>query len=216
MKKLFFMMIGLACSLTSASDSFLNSCQKQWQANAASMKSMRADLVQSVEVNGQKNEQLSKVQYLNSDRFYSKMETDSQLGKMTVICRGDSTYVKMAETGWQVKQDACAENPLENAVQKLKNTKFHFVKDSSGTRIYQDTEKVRYVFEAKTCRMVSMNVTQNGAQGISRLFYKKFDGVDVPVKIEIDVQTQGNVKSIIEYRSVLINKGVTQSFFDLK
>jgi len=201
-----------AISFCYATDTFLASCQKLWQANAQSVKSMRADMIQSVEIAGQKVEQKAKVQYLTSDRFYSKIEMDSPMGKMTMLCRGDTTYIQMGNNGWNAQKGNCSENPLETTVNKLKNLNLVFLKDSSGNRIYKHGN-AKYVFEAKTCRLTKMDIIQEGVQGASFFQYEKFDNVDIPIKTEIDVPGKG--KTSMEYRSVLINKGVTKSFFEL-
>ncbi|MDR3002224.1 MAG: hypothetical protein LBU89_13300 [Fibromonadaceae bacterium] len=213
MKKLLFLLLLCIASFCSAADSFLTSCQQQWQANAKAMKSMRADMVQSVEIAGQKAEQKAKVQYLVSDRFYSKTEMDSHIGKMTMLCRGDTTYIRMGNSGWNAQQGNCSENPLEATVNKLKNLKLSFSKDSSGSRIYRAPDDTRYVFEAKTCRLMKMDIAQDGIRGISSFQYQNFENIDFPVKTEIDLPGKG--KTSMEYRSVLMNKGVTKAFFEL-
>ena len=197
-----------------SADKFLSSCLEKMKENASNLKSMRAEMVQRIEVGGRTTEQKAFVKYLISDRFYSRMEIESPMGKMTMLCRGDTTFVKVGSGTWNTQLQACNDNPLMSAYETLKNLPLVYQKDSSGVRIYKNSQdSTRYVLETTTCRLVRMDILQEGLMGTSTLQYHKYGSVDLPVHIETTVP--GQAHSAMEYKSVSINSGITKTFFQL-
>lgn len=194
-----------------ASDSFLNSCQKKWIENANAIKSVRAEMLQSFFVNGQNFGESAKFLFLNSDRFYSRIDMNSPMGKMINICHGDSIYLKVGSSKWIVEKSSCAEKQPFLMLSQINGKNFKFVKKNESVRIYQDSVGVRYSIETKTCRINEISSSESE----SVFDYEKRGNIDLLIKIETDVKEK-NVKYIIEYKNVLINRGVTKSFFDVE
>lgn len=214
LKKIIFAMSLMILSAY-AGDSFLNSCQKKWVENANAIKSFRSDMVQIFNVGKTTTEQIAKFQFLDSDAFYSKMTLNSHLGEMTYVCRGDSSYMKIGASGWTAQKSPCAENPMKKKLSDLKKQKFTFVKNLNNKRVYKDNDGRKYIIETQTCRILQMDdfLENNTAQ--VTIEYEKVNGVDIPVKTVIEVPEK-NVKSILEYKNVIVNKGVVKSFFIVK
>lgn len=215
LKKMAFLMAALFLS-SYAKDSFLASCQTVWDANASSLKSLRAEMHMDMDFSGYHSSQKMDVMLLFADSNYSKMETDLPLGHFTMVCLGDSSYSKIANSNWKVGKSQCNENPMKARAEVLRNKELSFVKDSSLNRIYKDDMGGRYVFESKTCRLLESRVTANGSPDvITKKVYKKINNVDFVVKEEKIIPSR-NSKQTVQYESVLINKGVLKSFFEVK
>ena len=198
-----------------AGDSFLNSCQKKWEENANAIKSFRSDMVQIFNLGKATTEQTAKFQFMESDVFYSKMTMESHLGEMIFICRGDSSYMKMGKSAWTAQKTSCAENPMKKKLSEMKKQKFTFVKSMGNNRVYRDNNGKKYTIETQSCRIIQMDdVVENVSAQVS-IDYEKINGVDIPVKTVIDLPEK-NVKNVLEYKNVIINKGVTKSFFSVK
>ena len=198
-----------------AGDSFLSSCQKKWEENANAIKSFRSDMVQTFNIGKATTEQIAKFQFMDSDAFYSKMTLNSHLGEVTYICRGDSSYMKIGASGWTPQKTLCAENPMKKKLSELKKQKFTFVKNLNDKRVYKDNDGRKYIIETQTCRILQMDdLLENNAAQV-KIEYEKVNGIDIPVKTVIDVPEK-NVKSILEYKNVVVNKGVVKSFFIVK
>lgn len=205
----------LSVSSVWSADAFVNSCLDKMKSEALALKSLRADMVQTIEVAGHTTEQKAKVQYLIADRFYSKTEMETPMGAMTMLCRGDTTYMKIGTGAWSPQKSTCAENPLTATYDKLKGLTLQFQKELNGARWYQDqTGATEYVFETSSCRLIRMNTTQNGSTGFSTLQYQKFGAVDLPVRIETTVP--GQATSVMEFKAVAVNAGITKAFFQVK
>lgn len=219
MKKVLYTALALFFSSSAcfAGDSFLTSCQSTLESNAAALKSMRAELCQTFEIAGHSQKQTANMMYLSSDVFYSKMEATMPLGKFTMLCRGDTTYTKIGDSNWNAGKNQCGdESPLKKSVKELKARNLSFVKDSSNLRLYKDTVGVQYLFEPATCRLLEIRAFENGAQtATTRYEYEKINGVDFPVK-ETTTMSLNKLKKTVEYKSVIVNKGVTKSFFEVK
>lgn len=194
-----------------ASDSFLNSCQKKWVENANAIKSVRAEMLQSFFVNGQNFEESAKFLFLNSDRFYSRTDMNSPMGKMINICHGDSIYLKVGSSKWIVEKGSCAEKQPFLMTSEISGNSFKFIKKNESVRIYQDSVGVSYSIETKTCRIKEMSSNES----VSVFDYEKKGNIDLLIKIETDVKEK-NVKYVIEYKDILVNRGVTKSFFDVE
>ena len=198
-----------------AGDSFLNSCQKKWEENANAIKSFRSDMVQIFNLGKASAEQTAKFQFMDSDVFYSKMILNSHLGEMTYICRGDSSYMKIGKSDWTAQKTSCAENPMKKKLSDIKKQKFTFLKNLNDKRVYKDDNGKKYTIGTQSCRIIQMNdVVENTAAQV-KIEYEKINGIDIPVKTVIDVPEK-NMKSILEYKNVVVNKGVVKSFFSVK
>jgi outer membrane lipoprotein-sorting protein len=193
-------------------DAFLSSCFAKLAGQVQTVKSLKAEMVQTMDILGHTAEQKATILYLLADKAYSRMETETPMGKMTMLCRGDTTYIKMGSAPWSVKTGACTENPLFGGTEKLKSLPLQFQKDSSGFRLYKSTEDgSRYAIESKTCRLTQIETSANGQQATSRVQYQAQDGMDVPVRTETDLAGQG--RSVVEFKSVKLNLGLTKAFF---
>lgn len=215
LKKMAFLMAVMFLS-SYAKDSFLTSCQTVWDANAKSMTSLRAEMYMDMDFSGHLSSHKMNVMLLFADSNYSKMETDLPVGKFTMICHGDSSYSRIADSDWKVGKTQCNGNPLKGKAEILKNKKLSFVKDSSHKKIYKDESKFLYVFEPKTCRLLETRVVADDGQNvITKKYYEKINGIDFVVKEETIVPAR-NSKQTVRYESILINKGVLKSFFEVK
>lgn len=211
LKKIIFAMSLMILSAY-AGDSFLNSCQKKWNANLANMKSFRGDMLQTMSVeNNISSSQNMKVMYLKLDQSYLRM--DAQMNNMNsfVVCRGDSMYVKMGENKWFPSQQKCASNPLTGVVETLGKSKLKFVKESNGFRVYRDSLKIQYKIQTKTCRILEAE----NADMKNSWEYDIVNDIDVPVKNTMNVK-QNSAKIEVEFKNLLVNQGVTKSFFEVK
>lgn len=210
----FFLLLCVSVSL--AADKFVKSCQTVWDANAKSIKSLRAEMHMDMDFSGHYSSQKMDIMLLFADSNYSKIETDLPVGRFTMICHGDTSYSKIANSDWKVGKSQCNENPMKERAEILKNKNLSFVKDSSQKKIYKDESGVFYVFEPKTCRLLETRVVVNGGDDVvNKKFYEKINDVDFVVKEETIVPSK-NSKQIVRYESVLINKGVLKSFFEVK
>ena len=194
-----------------ASDSFLNSCQKKWIENANAIKSVRAEMLHLFFANGQNFGESAKFLFLNSDRFYSRTDVNSPMGKMINICHGDSIYLKVGSSKWIVEKGSCAEKQPFLMTSEISGNSFKFIKKNESVRIYQDSVGVSYSIETKTCRIKEMSSNES----VSVFDYEKKGNIDLLIKIETDVKEK-NVKYVIEYKDILVNRGVTKSFFDVE
>lgn len=193
-----------------AGDSFLNSCQKKWTENAKNIKSFRADMVQAFSINGRNTEEVANFLFLNSDRFYSRIDMDSQLGKMINICRGDSIFVKVGSSKWIVEKGSCAEKQPFLMTTQLNVKSFKFIKKNEDIRVYQDSLGAQYSIDTKTCRIKEMSSSESK----SIFDYEKKGNIDLLTKIDTEIK-ENSVKYVVEYKNILVNRGVTKSFFDV-
>lgn len=195
-----------------AKDSFLTSCQKKWNANVENVKSFRADMVQTMTFDGKSSgNQLLKVMYLNLDKAYLRMNMDVGTMKMTTICRGDSVFVKSDSSKWVQSQGKCSANPLMGVFETAGKSKLTFVKESNGTRIYRDSLKIEYKVQTKTCRILEAN--NDDMRMVWE--YESRDNIDVPVKNSMEMKR--NPATIhFELQDLLINQGVTKSYFEVR
>jgi|GEM_PF-3449832 len=216
-KMKFGIILLLLCgSFSLAADKFLTSCQTVWDANAESMVSLRAEMHMDMDFSGYHSSQKMDIMFLFVDSIYSKMETVLPVGQFIMICHGDSSYSKIANSGWKVGQSRCNENMMKEKANSLRNKKFSFVKDSSMLRLYRDENDALYVFDTKTCRLLEIRSIMSGSQNvIVKKTYKKINNVDFVVKEETFIPSKKSVQTI-RYESVLINKGVLKSFFEVK
>jgi outer membrane lipoprotein-sorting protein len=212
LKKIIFAMSLMILSAF-AGDSFLNSCQKKWNATLANMKSFRGDMVQtmSLEENNLSNSQDMKIMYLKLDQTYLRMDVQMNNVNSFVICRGDSMYVKTGDDKWLPGHQKCSSNPLLGAVEALGKSKLKFVKESNGSRIYQDSLKVNYKIQTKTCRIVEAE----NADMKTSWEYEIIKDLDIPVKNTMNVK-KNSAKIEVEFKNLLVNQGVTKSFFEVK
>lgn len=193
-----------------AGDSFLNSCQKKWNENANAIKSFRSDMVQTFSINGHNTEESAKFLFLNSDRFYSRTDMNSQLGKIVNICRGDSIYIKVGSSKWMVEKGICAEKQPFLMASQINSKSFKFLKKSNELRVYQDSVGNRYNVDTKTCRIKEMS----SKESVSIFDYEKKGNVDLLIKIDTEIK-ENSVKYVVELKNILLNRGVTKSFFDV-
>lgn len=194
-----------------ADDSFLNSCQKKWKENANAVKSFRSDMVQRFSINGRNTEESAKFLFLNSDRFYSRIDMNSQLGKVVNVCRGDSIYIKVGSSKWMVEKGSCAEKQPFLMAAQLRDESLKFIKKDNESRTYRDSVGNRYSIETKTCRIKEMS----SKESVSIFDYEKKGNVDLLIRVETEVKEK-SVKYVIEYKDILVNRGVTKSFFDVE
>lgn len=209
LKKIIFAMSLMILSAF-AGDSFLNSCQKKWTENAKNIKSFRADMVQAFSINGRNTEEVANFLFLNSDRFYSRIDMDSQLGKMINICRGDSIFVKVGSSKWIVEKGSCAEKQPFLMTTQLNVKSFKFIKKNEDIRVYQDSLGAQYSIDTKTCRIKEMSSSESK----SIFDYEKKGNIDLLTKIDTEIK-ENSVKYVVEYKNILVNRGVTKSFFDV-
>lgn len=209
LKKIIFAMSLMILSAY-AGDSFLNSCQKKWTENAKNIKSIRADMAQAFSINEKNAEESARFLFLNSDRFYSRVDMDSQMGKMINICRGDSIYVKIGNSKWIVEKGSCVEKQPFMMTSQLNVKSFKFIKKKEGTRVYQDSLGVQYSVDTKTCRVMEMS--SNELKSV--FYYEKKENIDLLTKIDTEIK-ENSLKYVVEYKNILVNKGVTQSFFNV-
>ena len=194
-----------------AGDSFLNSCQKKWKENANAIKSFRSDMTQFFFINGRNTEESAKFLFLNSDRFYSRIDMNSQLGKVVNVCRGDSIYIKVGSSKWMVEKGSCAEKQPFLMAAQLRDESLKFIKKDNESRVYRDSVGNRYNIETKTCRIKEMS----SKESVSIFDYEKKGNVDLLIRVETEVKEK-SVKYVIEYKDILVNRGVTKSFFDVE
>lgn len=195
-----------------AKDSFLTSCQKKWNANVENVKSFRADMVQTMTFDGKSSgNQLLKVMYLNLDKAYLRMNADVAATKMVTICHGDSMFVKIDANEWTQSQGKCSANPLVGIYESLGKSKLTFVKESNGIRVYRDSLKIEYKVQTKTCRVLEANNDEMR----TTWEYESRDNIDVPVKSAMEIK-KNPVTIRYELQGLLINQGVTKSFFEVK
>lgn len=83
-----------------AADKFLTSCQTVWDANAESMVSLRAEMHMDMDFSGYHSSQKMDIMFLFVDSIYSKMETVLPVGQFTMICHGDSGWLKAEINQW--------------------------------------------------------------------------------------------------------------------
>jgi len=193
-----------------AGDSFLYSCQKKWKENANAVKSFRSDMTQFFSINGRNTEESAQFLFLNSDRIYSRIDMNSQFGKVVNVCRGDSIYIKVGSSKWMVEKGSCAEKQPFLMAAQLRNESFKFVKKDNESRVYKDSVGNQYSIETKTCRIKEMSSKETN----SVFYYEKKGNVDLLTKIDTEIRTH-SVKYIVEYKNILLNRGVTKSFFDI-
>ena len=211
LKKIIFTMFLMILSAY-AGDSFLNSCQKKWNASLANMKSFRGDMVQSMTFeNNISNSQDMKIMYLKLDRSYLRMNVQINDMNSFVVCRGDSMYTKTGDGKWFPSHQKCASNPLMGAVEALGKSKLKFAKESNGSRVYRDSLKIEYKIQTKTCRILEAE----NADMKTSWEYDVVKDIDVPVKNTINVK-KNSTKIEVEFKNLLVNQGVTKSFFEVK
>ena len=169
-------------------------------------------MVQSMSMeNDISSSQNMKIMYLKLDQSYLRM--DAQVNNMNsfVVCRGDSMYVKMGENKWLPSPQKCASNPLTGVIETLGKAKLKFVKESNGSRVYRDSLKIQYKIQTKTCRILEAE----NADMKTSWEYDIINDIDVPVKNTMDVK-QNSAKIEVEFKNLLVNQGVTKSFFEVK
>ena len=212
LKNLLLVVFAMSLSVY-AGDSFLNSCQKKWNANLANIKSFRADMVQTMSLKeyNVSNSQSMKVMYLKSNQSYLRMETKIDTMKSFVICRGDSMYVKMNDGKWIPNVQNCSANPLIEVVESLGKAKLKFIKESNGIRVYRDSLKMEYSIQTKTCRVLAAE----NAEMKTSWVYETINDIEIPVKNTMNVKNKTAMIEI-EFKNLLINQGVTKSFFEVK
>lgn len=213
LQKSFFSVIAVVMSAY-AGDTFLNSCQKKWNADIANMKSFRSDMVQNMTVNMGKeitSSQNIKIMYLNLDKQYMRIESEVSGFNSVVVFRGDSMYVRSGENKWMPGQQSAFSNPLMGSIEALGKSNLKFIKESEGVRLYRDSANVDYKIQTKTCRLLE---AENPDMKTSWEF-KLINGMDIPVKNAMNVK-KNSAKIEIEFKNLLINQGVTKSFFEVK
>ena len=87
---------------------------------------------------------------------------------------------------------------------------FKFIKKNEGARVYQDSLGVLYSIDTKTCRIKEMSSSESK----STFDYEKKGNIDLLTKIETEIKEK-SVKYAVEYKNILVNRGVTKSFFDV-
>lgn len=196
-----------------AGDSFLNSCQKKWNASLMSMKSFRADMVQTMMLKEYNisNSQNVKIMYLKLKQTYLRMDVEMNNVKSFVVCRGDSMFVKTSEGKWKYNQQNCAANPLTGTIETLLKSKLKFVKENSGVRVYRDSLKMEYKIQTKTCRVLDAE----NSDMLSSWEYENINDIDVPIK-NIMSMKNNSATIEVEFKNPLVNQGVTKSFFEVK
>lgn len=195
-----------------AKDSFLTSCQKKWNANVENVKSFRADMVQTMTFNGvAPMSQSMNVMYLKSDRPYMKMAIDVSGLKSTMICRGDTMFVKTGDSKWSSSQGNCSTNPLMGVFENVDKANMKFVEESKGVRVYRDSLKIQYKIQTRTCRILEAE----NDEMTSSWEYELRDNIDLPLKNSVMMKANS---AIIEQKikNVLINQGVTKSYFEVR
>lgn len=211
LKKIIFAMSLMILSAY-AGDSFLNSCQKKWNATLANMKSFRGDMVQSMNFeNNISSSQNMKVMYLKLDKSYLRMDVQINNMNSFVVCRGDSMYTKAGDGKWLPSLQKCSSNPLMGIVETLGKSKLKFVKESSGSRVYRDSLKIEYKIQTKTCRILEAS----NSDMKTSWEYDIVNDIDIPVKNTMNVK-KNSTKIEMEFKNLLVNQGVTKSFFEVK
>jgi outer membrane protease len=212
LKKIIFAMSLMILSAY-AGDSFLNSCQKKWNANLANMKSFRGDMIQTMtlEERNISNSQNMKVMYLALDESYLRMEIQINNLNSFIVCHGDTMFSKTGDGKWMQNQQKCSSNPLTGAFETLGKSKLTFVKQSNDSRVYRDSLKIEYKIQTKTCRVLEAE----NADMKTSWEYEIIKDLDIPVKNTMNVK-KNPVKIDIEFKNLLVNQGVTKSFFEVK
>lgn len=211
LKKIIFA-ISLMILSAYAGDSFLNSCQKKWNASLANMKSFRGDMAQSMNFgNNISNSQNMKIMYLKLDQSYLRMDIQINSMNSFVVCRGDSMYTKTGDGKWLPSLQKCSSNPLMGIVESLGKSKLKFIKESNGSRVYRDSLKIEYKIQTKTCRILEAS----NSDMKTSWEYEIVNDFDIPVKNTMDMK-KNSAKIEIEFKNLLVNQGVTKSFFEVK
>ena len=138
---------------------------------------------------------------------------DVQINNMNsfVVCRGDSMYTKAGDGKWFPSLQKCSSNPLMGIVEALGKSQLKFVKESNGFRIYRDSLKVNYKIQTKTCRIIEAE----NADMKTSWEYEIITDFDIPVKNTMNMK-KNSAKIEVEFKNLLVNQGVTKSFFEVK
>ncbi len=120
-------------------------------------------------------------------------------------------YTKAGDGKWLPSLQKCASNPLMGIVETLGKSKLKFIKESNGSRVYRDSLKIEYKIQTKTCRILEAS---NSDMNTSWQ-YDVVNDIDIPVKNTMNV-TKNSAKIEVEFKNLLINQGVTKSFFEVK
>lgn len=210
MKKVLFLAFMLFLP-SFASDTFVTSCQSKWNANAKALKSIRSEMNQHISIGEFNSTQSASFLYLNTDRLYNRIEMDSQMGKITNICRGDSLFLKVGDSKWQIHKEGCNNNSPFLMNTQIAEKTLKFVKNVGKSKMYKDSEGNQYKIDTKTCRIIEMS----SAEYVSTFDYSNVENVDIPVQIKTEIKENG-LKYDIEYNKISVNKGVTKSFFNIE
>ena len=128
-----------------------------------------------------------------------------------VVCRGDSMYTKAGDGKWLPNIQKCSANPLTGIFETLDASKLKFVKESNGSRVYRDSLKIEYKIQSKTCRVLEAD----NSDMKSSWEYENIKDIDIPVKNTMALK-KNSTKIDVEFKDLLINQGVTKSFFEVK
>ncbi|MBP5769675.1 MAG: hypothetical protein J6W51_11450 [Fibrobacter sp.] len=212
LKKIIFAMSLMVLSAF-AGDSFLNSCQKKWDATLANMKSFRGDMVQtmSIEESNLSNSQNIEIMYLKLNQSYLRMDVQINSVNSFIVCRGDSMYTKAGDGKWLPSLQKCSANPLTGIFESLEKSKLKFVKESNGSRVYRDSLKIEYKIQTKTCRIIEAEKEDMKTSWD----YEIIKDFDIPVKNSMNIK-KNSAKIVVEFKNLLVNQGVTKSFFEVK
>ena len=212
LKKIIFAMFLMILSAY-AGDSFINSCQKKWNANLAGVKSFRGDMIQTMTLgeNNISNSQYIEIMYLKLNQSYLRMDVQINSVNSFVVCRGDSMYTKAGEGKWLTNLQKCSANPLTGIFETLAKTKLKFVKELKGSRVYRDSLKIEYKIQTKTCRILEASSSEME----SSWEYEIIKDIDIPVNNMMNIK-KNSAKIEVMFKNLLVNQGVTKSFFEVK
>lgn len=120
-------------------------------------------------------------------------------------------YTKAGDSKWLPSLQKCSANPLTGIFETLEKSKLKFIKESNGSRVYRDSLKIEYKIQTKTCRIIEAE----NADMKTSWEYDVVNDIDVPVKNTMNVK-KNSTKIEVEFKNLLVNQGVTKSFFEVK
>lgn len=133
------------------------------------------------------------------------------MGKITNVCRGDSLYLKVSDSKWQTQKEGCNKNSPFLMSLQISEKSLKYLKTVDKSKVYKDSDGNQYKIDTKTCRIVEMS----NDKFVSAFVYENVENVDIPVKILTEIR-ENSLKYDIEYKKIMLNKGVTKSFFNIE